>query len=286
METTAIKSLFRSADPVDQVAVFERRTFVPRTKGYNRRDYCKVALVLSSGMIHYATRSILIDRPSLLFSNPMIPYAWEPISSTQEGYFCLFTPEFLKAKNADWSTQDSPVFRIGADPVFFLDAAQQEYISGIYGNMMRELDSDYLHKYDLVRHHLMLLLHEGMKIKPATAYVTHQNAAERIADLFLTLLNRQFPIDSRQSPLELRTANDYAVQLSLHVNSLNRAVKEITGKTTTEHITGVITDEAIRLLRHTDWSIADIAYSLGFEYLTYFNNFFKKYTGQAPGAFR
>ena len=44
--------------------------------------------------------------------------------------------------------------------------------------------------------------------------------------------------------------------------------------------------EAKRLLRHTDWSVADIAYSLGFEYLTYFNNFFKKYTGQAPGAFR
>src|ERR1700748_2447834 len=154
METTAITSLFRSTDPVDQVAVFERRLFTARTKGYNRRDYCKVALVLSSGRLHYATRSILIDRPTLLFSNPMIPYGWEPISSAQEGYFCLFAPEFLKAKNADWSMQDSPVFKIGADPVFYLDEAQEKYIGSIYENMIRELASDYLHKYDLVRHHL------------------------------------------------------------------------------------------------------------------------------------
>jgi AraC family transcriptional activator of pobA len=70
------------------------------------------------------------------------------------------------------------------------------------------------------------------------------------------------------------------------VNYLNRAVKEVTGKSTTAHISERIITEARALLQHTDWNIADIAYSLGFEYPTYFNNFFKRMTGTNPTAFR
>ncbi|RFM33440.1 helix-turn-helix domain-containing protein [Chitinophaga silvisoli] len=279
----SITTHFSSVDPADQIAVFDRSTFVVRPKPYNRRNYCKIGLILGNVRLYYADREIEIDRPSLIFSNPLVPYAFEPLSSKQEGYFCLFSPEYLK----NWSARESPLFRIGADPVFFVDQVQQEYISGIYRNMMRELDSDYPHKFDLARHHLMLLLHEAMKIKPATTCFPYKKAAAaRTASLFLTLLDRQFPIEHPQRILQLRTASDYATHLSVHVNTLNRAVKEVTGKTTTDHITGRIIDEAKVLLINTNWNIADIAYCLGFEYLTYFNNFFKKYTGVTPGYFR
>jgi AraC-like DNA-binding protein len=125
-----------------------------------------------------------------------------------------------------------------------------------------------------------------MKMQPSESYFKHQNAAARITSLFLKLLERQFPVDSPQYALKLRTANDYAEQLSVHVNHLNRAVKEVTGKTTTEHISERVLGEAKALLQHTDWSINEIAYSLGYEYPTYFNNFFKKQTGVTPGSLR
>jgi AraC-like DNA-binding protein len=67
---------------------------------------------------------------------------------------------------------------------------------------------------------------------------------------------------------------------------LNSSVKEVTGKPTTAHIAERIISEAKALLQHTDWSIAEIAYALGFEYPTYFNNFFKKKTGQVPKSIR
>jgi AraC family transcriptional activator of pobA len=44
--------------------------------------------------------------------------------------------------------------------------------------------------------------------------------------------------------------------------------------------------EALALLKHTDWSIAQIANGLGFEEPAYFTNFFKKYTGSAPATSR
>ncbi|GAC1589489.1 MAG: hypothetical protein NVS3B8_03300 [Chitinophagaceae bacterium] len=49
------------------------------------------------------------------------------------------------------------------------------------------------------------------------------------------LKKRQFPIESSDRPLKLKTAHDYANDLFVHVNYLNRYVKEITGKITTAH---------------------------------------------------
>ena len=78
----------------------------------------------------------------------------------------------------------------------------------------------------------------------------------------------------------------YFSNLNLHVNYLNRAVKETTGKSTTTHISERIASEAKAMLLHTDWNVADIAYALGFEYPTYFNNFFKRVTGTNPMSLR
>lgn len=266
----------------DQFTVFERKEFARKTIAYNRRDFYKISLSLGTGRLHYADKGVEIDRPALIFSNPMIPYAWEAISEEQEGFFCLFTEGFLK----DRALKDSPLFKIGSNPVFFVDPAQQEYIGSIFRNMRREFNSDYIHRYDLLRNHVHLLLHEAMKMQPVENYFKHQNAAARIASMFLELLERQFPIDSPQYALKLRTANDYAEQLSVHVNHLNRAVKEVTGKTTSVHISERILSEAKALLQHTGWSINEIAWSLGYEYPTYFNNFFKKQTGVTPGSLR
>jgi AraC family transcriptional activator of pobA len=83
-----------------------------------------------------------------------------------------------------------------------------------------------------------------------------------------------------------KTAQDYANGLSIHVNHLNRAVKEITGRSTTSHISERVIAEAKALLKHTNWGIAEVGYSLGFEYPTYFNSYFKRLTGGTPSAFR
>jgi AraC-like DNA-binding protein len=131
-----------------------------------------------------------------------------------------------------------------------------------------------------------LLAHEALKLQPSQNNTQQKNAAVRITSVFLELLERQFPIESVQRPLELRTAQDFAKNLSVHVNYLNSAVKEVTGKTTTAHISDRIIAEAKALLQHTDWNIAEIAYALGFEYPTYFNNFFKKKTGYIPKSER
>jgi AraC-like DNA-binding protein len=123
-------------------------------------------------------------------------------------------------------------------------------------------------------------------LHPATTIHSGQNASSRIISLFLELLERQFPIESPTQKLKLRSANEYAERLAIHVNHLNKVLKERTGKTTTEIISSRMIQEAKILLKQTDWNISEIAYSLGFEEVAHFSNFFKRQTSLAPLVFR
>lgn len=257
-----------------------------RAPVYGRRDYYKVCIVTGKSNMHYANRSIGWDDTAIFFANPHIPYAFERLADNHSGYSCLFTEDFLRTGDRSESLQESPLFKIGADAVFKLDEEQRLYTESIFKRMLDEQGSDYIYKNDLVRNYINLLIHEALKMQPADHYFKHKNASERIAALFLELLERQFPIESTEHPLRIRTAQDFAQNLSVHVNHLNRSVKEITGKPTTAHIADRIISEARALLQHTDWNIAEIAYALGFEYPSYFNNFFKRLTGTVPKALR
>ena len=254
---------------------------------YNRRNFYKITLSLGGeGQLYYANRAIEINKPALVFTNPLVPYSWECDPAQHIGYFCLFTDEFLHPGNRMESMEESTLFKPGGDPVYFLDETQVQYIQSIFKRMLQEFDSEYTYRYELLRNHLNLIIHEAIKMQPAIAYFTPQNAASRIANLFLGLLEKQFPVESPRYMLALKKAGDYADRLSVHVNHLNAAVREITGRSTTTHINDRILTEAKSLLTHTDWSVADIARSLGFDYASYFNNFFKKHTGLTPMALR
>jgi AraC family transcriptional regulator, transcriptional activator of pobA len=99
-------------------------------------------------------------------------------------------------------------------------------------------------------------------------------------------LERQFPIDENHHNINLRSASDFANQLNIHVNHLNRAIKITTKKTTSQIIAERILQEAKILLKHSEWNVSEIAYSLGFTEVTHFNNFFKKKLQQSPLKFR
>jgi AraC-like DNA-binding protein len=253
---------------------------------YSRKDFYKICLTTGKSNIHYADRSFEEDGTVLFFGNPHIPYSWETLSTTYVGYTVLFSEEFFKASDRTESLQHSPLFKIGGTPIFKIDEAQRQFLNAIFQKMIEEQKSDYAYKDDLIRNYINLIIHEALKLQPSEHYEQHSNAASRLTSVFLELLERQFPIESSKTPLQLKTAQDYANSLNVHVNYLNRAVKDVTGKSTTAHIAERVASEAKALLQHTGWNISDIAYALGFEYPTYFNNFFKRLTGTNPKSLR
>jgi AraC family transcriptional regulator, transcriptional activator of pobA len=253
---------------------------------YNRRAYYKISLISGRNKAEYADKVIDIEKNALLFATPKIPYNWIPQDMDQSGYFCIFTAEFLVREKSGVILDELPIFKPGGYPVFQLTDAESAGISSIFGKMYAELSSDYAFKYDLLRNYVLELVHYGQKLQPATALYPTHNASARVTSLFIELLERQFPIESARQSLRLRSAKDYAKQLSIHVNHLNKVIKENTGKTTTELIIRRITQEAKILLKQTNWNVSEIAYCLGFEQVAHFSNFFKKQTALSPLVFR
>jgi AraC family transcriptional activator of pobA len=251
---------------------------------YSRRDYFKISLIVGKNKVHYADKVVEIEKQALFFANPQIPYNWEQLDEQQSGFFCVFTEAFFHQFG---NLKEYPVFKPNGSPVFAIDDEQVDRIKGIFKQMMTEINSDYTYKYDVLRNLVFDLIHSAMKMQPANISVTqHSNASSRISSLFLELLERQFPIENSRQRFGLRSAADFADQLTIHVNHLNRALKETTQKTTSEIIAERILQEAKILLKHTDWNISEIAYSLGFEEPTHFNNFFKKNIQITPRQFR
>ncbi|WP_431217879.1 helix-turn-helix domain-containing protein [Puia sp. P3] len=260
--------------------VFETEKLFNRETGsrimpYNRRSYYKISLVQGRNKAEFADKVIDIRESALLFATPKIPYHWVPQDNIRGGMFCIFTADFLSKNKAGIELDGLPIFQPGQLPVFQLDKTATEELEYIFRKMLRELEGDYLYKYDLLRNLVMELIHYGQKLQPLSAMKSTQNAAERISSLFIELLERQFPIDSVHQRLSLRSAKDYADRLNVHVNHLNKVLKEVTGQTTTEIIGKRVTQEAKILLKQTDWNISEIAFTLGFEDLANFSSFLR-----------
>ena len=266
--------------------VFQIESDGNATRLYSRKDFYKICLTTGISRIHYADRSFEAEGTVLFFGNPHIPYSWETISTSYAGYTCLFSEEFFQQSERSESLQQSPFFKLGGTPILHITEAQRIFLNSIFEKMMEEQQTDYTYKHDLIHNYINLIIHEAMKMQPSEKFDQHRNAASRITTVFFELLERQFPIESDKRPLQMKTAQDYAKGLNVHVNYLNRAVKELTGKTTSTHIAERIIGEAKALLQHTDWNVSSIAYALGFEYPAYFNNYFKRITGTNPRSLR
>lgn len=266
----------------DVIASLKVRPVMP----YNRRAYYKISLLQGRYKVEYADKVIEVDGNTLLFATPKIPYHYLPYDEDQSGYFCIFTDEFLLKNKSGIIIDDLPIFMPGGYPVFQIADGEWKELNTVFVKMYKELSGDYAFKYDLLRSYVLELIHHGQKLQPAAPLHPAHNASARIVSLFIELLERQFPIESPQQKLTLRTAGDYAGRLAVHVNHLNKVLKETTGKTTTEMITGRLIREAKILLKQTDWTISQIAYCMGFEELAHFSNFFKKQTSLAPAIYR
>jgi AraC-like DNA-binding protein len=252
---------------------------------YTRRDYYKISLMQGPYIYHYADKSIEAEGSTLIFFNPNVPYTFESLTDNPKGYFCIFKEAFFTEKIRG-GIKDLPMFVPGNKPSYALDKSQDKFISQIFDKMNAEIRSDYVYKYDLIRNYIMEMIHYALKMQPTETLYQHTDANARITAVFTELLERQFPIESPTQRFTLRSARDFAEQLSVHVNHLNRAIRITTGKTTTEHIFDRLVSEAKTLLKHTNWNISEIGYSLGFEEPAHFNHFFKKQTSMTPSAFR
>lgn len=254
------------------------------TIAYGRKDYFKICVVSGRSNIHYADKSFEIKEHGLLFAHPLIPYNWEPLDKKQNGYSSIFTESFFEGQG---NLKKYPFFQPGGYPVYELNEAEYLTLTDIFRQIEKEKKSDFEYKNDVICNLIFQLIHSALKMRPTTNVIIEKNnASRRITALFMNLLESQFPIKNTIDGVTLRSASEFASQMAVHVNHLNKSVKEITQKTTSELIAERLLKEAKIMLKHSSWAISEIAYTLGFEGPAHFSTFFRKQLNVSPSQYR
>ncbi len=272
---------FRVFDVAELMATYPSRAPL----SFGRRPFYKISLVRGRSRVEYGDQALDFDGPGLWFASSQAPYRWHPHDAAQVGYLCAFTEEFFLPGPGRMALAALPLFRPGACPVRALNEEQYGTLATIFEKMQQEYASDYAFGAELLRAYLLELIYYGQKLWPAATAPAAPSAAARLAIQFAELLEQQFPLLVPGRP-PLHSARDYADALAVHVNYLNRVLKEQTGHTTTTLLARRLAQEAKLLLRQSDWTIAEIADSLNFTDTSHFCRFFRRATHIAPGDFR
>lgn len=101
---------------------------------------------------------------------------------------------------------------------------------------------------------------------------------EIIFEQFLNLLGSQASIQ--------RSINYYASQLCITPGHLSAVVRRQSGQSVMQWVNRRIAMQAKLLLRHSDRTVADIAFDLRFENASFFTRFFRRETGLSPSEYR
>jgi AraC family transcriptional regulator, transcriptional activator of pobA len=105
-----------------------------------------------------------------------------------------------------------------------------------------------------------------------------QESGHSLLRRFKRLLNERYA--------SAHMVSDYAAEMAVTADYLNKSVKSFTGVSAKDHIQNKLIIEAKRALTFSDVSNKELAFKLGFEEAAHFNHFFKKMTGMTPGEFR
>jgi len=252
--------------------------------GYNRRTYHKVSLVKGKSLIEYPDHRFELDGTALVFTNPLFPYRWDSGSNHQSGHVAIFTADFL---SKFINLEEFLPFKEPGMSVILLNPAEELLMSDLFARIKREFDGSYHKKYELIACIVAEIMHYANKINVTKHVKTRQQSSyERIASQFMDNLERSFLAPQINERIVNRSPAYFADSIGIHVNHLNKVLKELTQLSTSALISRRITQEAAYLLNNSSRPIKEIAYLLGFDEPNHFSSFFKSHSGVSPVVFR
>lgn len=156
-----------------------------------------------------------------------------------------------------------------------------DYFHRIQAELHRPVD---VYSRGIIVAHLTLLLEEVSRMY-SRQFIMRQDLNEGIMARFEQALAAWFerPDTSEQG---FPSVQDMAAKVNLSANYFGDLVKRETGKTAQEYIKLRMLEVAKERLTSSQASVAEVAYSLGFDYPQHFTRFFKRLMGIAPAQWR
>lgn len=239
-------------------------------------DFYQVSLLTGNCRLMHDFRETEASGNTLFFLSPGQVHTMRPDDDIQ-GTIISFTREF--ADHPSGMLLDLPIFHPSdAAPWLKLDAGQAVIVRGLFESIQSEFDSGLPHAEEAMKSLLTLLLVKSSRWKGG------ENSNSRSGRS--GMLIRRFQQEVELRFLDWQTLAPYARLLGVTANYLNDVVKDETGISAGEHIRSRRLLDAKRLLLHSELSVSEIGYRLGFKDPSYFSRFFRRYEKVTPMSFR
>lgn len=115
-------------------------------------------------------------------------------------------------------------------------------------------------------------------------YVRHSKSIDKLTRF--EVITKAFKATLENNFITVKRPAEYAERLNITTTYLNECVKNTTGHSVSYHIQRRIILEAKRLLYHSDRSVKEIAFELGYHDYPYFSRLFTNVTGMSALTFR
>lgn len=200
-----------------------------------------------------------------------------------DGWALLFHPDLLRGTPQEDTIKHCTFFDYRINEA--LHMADEE--RNIFVSLMQQIKSEVTNRRDdfqdcIIVEYIGLLLNYCMRFYNRQ-FLTRKLDNSDILIKFNALLHAYFS-EKRQLAVGLPTVQYFADKLCLSANYFGDLVKKTTGDTAGWHIRQYVVQQAKNELA-TGASIAQVAYSLGFEYPQHLSRMFKKQTGLTPSEY-
>ncbi len=196
------------------------------------------------------------------------------------GWVITFSREFLEENHIDYCfIEDINLFTdYGQSPPLPLDEREIDILNQYSHQMLTTLSSETKFKMSAIGALLKLFLITCNNICTLEQKNPQQvHAGTTILKAYKNLVENHFS--------EWHKVHQYAEELHVTPDHLNRTIKLLIGKTAKEYLQSRIIIAAKRMLYFSDLTTKEISYELGFSEPSNFSNFFKKITGISPSQY-
>jgi AraC family transcriptional regulator, transcriptional activator of pobA len=242
-------------------------------------DFFQVILFEGPGTMMHDFRDFYVKKPTLIFLSPGQIHTIRPKPKLQARLLSFTQSFFDDATPPPSKLYEMPFFfPEETKPWLQIPTDELDGVRATFAELQREFDAAESGAEEILRASLRILF-----IRLSRLYLKMRPPEEpsRAATLV-----RQFHVAVESHLAENRTLTAYARDLGVTANHLSDVVKEKMGHAPGDIIRQRRLLEAKRLLSHSDLSVSEIGYELGFDDPSYFGRFFRRYAGETPVEFR
>jgi AraC-like DNA-binding protein len=202
-----------------------------------------------------------------------------------KGYALVFHPDLIRGTSLAKSIDEYNFFSYNSNEALHLSDRERQIVLDCFSKIEYELQQNIdKHSKKLIASNIELFLNYCERFYDRQ-FITRDVVNKGILEKFEELLNGYFSSD-RPQKLGSPSVAYCADELHLSANYFGDLIKRETGKSAKEYIHNKIIDIAKNKAYHTDKTVNEIAYELGFKYPQHFTRLFKTVTGLTPNEYR